>query len=177
MAGDVDVWMGLRAIVARRDGMRCVYCKVPTAATLEHVNPRSVSHDHTADNLRLACPLCNSTKGDEDIRSWVARKGWVLPPPPPLAESVSLMLRDLYDPNFPEHGGYFTTGSTNSRVHIHHGRCFLEVRPGKKYPWERIMLGVEEHPRVVRATYDFLRRHYAKPVSARRSRSRRRTRR
>lgn len=164
-----DVWMGLRAIVARRDGMRCVYCKVPTAATLEHVNPRSVSHDHSADNLRLACPLCNSTKGDEDIASWTARKGWLLDPPPALPGSVTAMLRDMYEPGYT--GGYYTTGSTNSRVHVARGRCTLEVRPGRGYPWERVILGAEDHPLVVRATYDFLRRHYARRVGEKRRRT------
>ncbi|WP_217924743.1 HNH endonuclease [Miltoncostaea oceani] len=154
-----DVWMALRSIVAARDGMRCIYCKVPTAATLEHVDARSRHGGHHAENLRLACPSCNSRKRDEEINTWMAREGWRLPAPPPLPATVSEMVRTLYIPTF-KAPGYANSGSTNSRLRIDDQRvCLLEVRPGRPYPWEIIRLGLEDHPRVVLGSYDFLRRH------------------
>lgn len=159
----VDVWMALRAMVARRDGIGCCYCKVPTAATLEHVTARSRNGGHRAENLRLACPSCNSRKRDEPLDSWMSRKGWLMDKPSELPPTVSQMIRSHFDPQFSGQG-YFSSGSTNSRLLMQEGRCILEVRPGRNYPWVKLLLGPEDHPRAVLGAYDFLRRHNTKTV-------------
>ncbi|MFC8415687.1 HNH endonuclease [Streptomyces coelicoflavus] len=58
----------LRAIIGRRDGVRCFHCGVPFAstdeATLDHFVPRSVwCYDRMA-NFVLACDPCNQAKAD-----------------------------------------------------------------------------------------------------------------
>ena len=59
----------LAALVRRRAGDRCEYCRMHQAlqgATfhLEHVRPRSRGGATDAANLALACPSCNLRKSD-----------------------------------------------------------------------------------------------------------------
>lgn len=51
-----------RALFAR-DGGRCVYCG-GSAATIDHVVPRSRGGSHTWDNVVAACRPCNVGKAD-----------------------------------------------------------------------------------------------------------------
>lgn len=164
-----DVWLALRSIVAARDGYRCCYCRVPTGATLEHVNARSAHGGHHAENLRLACPSCNSRKGAMALDQWIATRGWELPEPGPLPASVSELAERFGGLS---EGGYLASGSTNARALIREGLVFLEVRYGKGGPWQTIRLGREGHPAVVFACFDFLRRHHTPERNRRRGRAR-----
>lgn len=156
-----DAWEALRTVVARRDGARCVYCRVPTAATIEHVDARSRGGGHHVENLRLACPWCNSTKRDEPVESWVARRGWVRPVPGDLEETVSALVDARYGGL--ARSGVVPTGSTNARLCLQDGIVAVEVRPGAKVPWERTTLGPEDDARVVAASHEFLWRHLTNP--------------
>ena len=55
-----------------RLGEYCSYCEMQLNAVLavEHVQPKS-QHPHLLlvwDNFLIACPSCNSAKGDTDVR-------------------------------------------------------------------------------------------------------------
>jgi len=57
----------LRALVAKRAGDRCEYCRSPAAFahqsfSLEHVRPRSRKGKRTLRNLAFACQGCNNHK-------------------------------------------------------------------------------------------------------------------
>ncbi len=65
-----------RAILAR-DGGRCVYCGA-SAATIDHVVPRSRGGQHSWDNVVSACHRCNHVKADRAV----ADLGWRLRTPP-----------------------------------------------------------------------------------------------
>ncbi|MGW8746521.1 HNH endonuclease [Streptomyces sp. NPDC055794] len=58
----------IRAIIGRRDGVRCFHCAVPFAstdeATLDHLLPCAIWPLHQQFNLVLACRGCNEAKGD-----------------------------------------------------------------------------------------------------------------
>lgn len=49
--------------VLRRDGHRCAYCG-KTAATIDHVLPRSRGGHDAWENLVACCLRCNNAKGD-----------------------------------------------------------------------------------------------------------------
>lgn len=149
---------GLRALAAFMDGMRCVYCGVPTAATIEHVEAFSKGGVTQIDNLKIACPYCNTRKGDMEVEDFKESERWKLELPKNLPETVSLLLLEEY--NYSQGAGIIRTSSTNSRLKIEKGDVFLEIRAGRRYDWETIFLGKENHPKVVAATYDFLHRHY-----------------
>lgn len=153
-----DTWEALRALVARRDGYRCIYCQVPTGATIEHVTARIAEGGHDAENLRLACPSCNSRKGAEPLASWLAREGWRMDLPPDLEPTTEQMIAARFGGL--SESGSLTTGSTNARLLMIEGIVRLEVRVGKKHPWKPFDLGPQDNPVVVRASYDFLRRHH-----------------
>jgi len=64
-----------RALVFKRDGLRCKYCGCtcihpdqtyqgnPRAATIDHKIPRSMEGDNRPSNLVTACFDCNNKKG------------------------------------------------------------------------------------------------------------------
>jgi 5-methylcytosine-specific restriction endonuclease McrA len=49
--------------VLRRDGHRCAYCR-RSAATVDHILPRSRGGPDTWENLVACCVRCNHLKGD-----------------------------------------------------------------------------------------------------------------
>jgi 5-methylcytosine-specific restriction endonuclease McrA len=56
----------LRAATLSACGRRCAYCALPLClerATLDHVVPRRLGGDTTADNVVVACYDCNVLKG------------------------------------------------------------------------------------------------------------------
>ncbi|MFZ5871133.1 MAG: HNH endonuclease [Actinomycetota bacterium] len=59
--------------VLRRDGHRCAYCR-RSAATVDHVLPRSRGGPETWENLVACCVRCNNLKGDRTPEEM----GWVL---------------------------------------------------------------------------------------------------
>ncbi len=61
-----------RALFAR-DGGRCAYCGA-SAATIDHVIPRSRGGRHTWDNVVSACHRCNHQKADRAVHEL----GWRL---------------------------------------------------------------------------------------------------
>lgn len=66
-----------RALVIERDGSDCWLCLEPVdfdaswnsdwAATLDHVQPRSMGGSHELGNLRLAHRWCNSVRADDRV--------------------------------------------------------------------------------------------------------------
>lgn len=153
----------MREVAAKRFGYRCHYCGVPTGATIDHVIARASDDAERAtvnqlDNLRLACPYCNFSKGDRPAEEWLAAGGARLEPPP-LPGSVGEMVRQCFRITRDEDGAV-TTGSINARLIIDDPRgVIIHVRPGRRYDWHEVVLGDAAEPRVVHASWDFLRRH------------------
>ncbi len=50
----------------------CAYCGVSDDLQWEHIIPRSAGGPDTIDNLVLACPECNLSKGTKDLIEWYA---------------------------------------------------------------------------------------------------------
>jgi len=60
----------LRQLVRERAGECCEYCLIPEAMTwalhtIDHITAEKHGGGTTADNLALACTLCNSRKGSD----------------------------------------------------------------------------------------------------------------
>jgi 5-methylcytosine-specific restriction endonuclease McrA len=71
-----------RAIDAR-DGGCCVYCGATAEDCgshlhLDHVQPRSLGGEDSADNLVTACPACNCARKRMSLAQWSAYKGALL---------------------------------------------------------------------------------------------------
>jgi hypothetical protein len=49
----------------------CVFCGSKEELTSDHLIPRNRGGDDTADNLVLACRLCNTSRGDKGIFEWL----------------------------------------------------------------------------------------------------------
>lgn len=160
-----DTTQGLRKIVARRDGYSCHFCGVPTAATLEHLKAMNQGGRSKLHNLRLACPYCNSTKGDRPAELFVGEERWRLSPPEGLPESTLAMLELCF--GWKKREGIVYSGSPHARLELKQGEVAVLVRAGERDNWHRLLLGPEGHPRVALAAWDFLRRHNtpAKPKS------------
>lgn len=63
-------------------GRACVYCgKTDVALQVEHIAPRSRSHDNRISNLTLACRGCNEQKGTQDLEVFLTDR-------PELAEQL-----------------------------------------------------------------------------------------
>lgn len=146
---------GLRAIAARRSGMQCHYCSVPTAAEIEHLRPRSEGGSSWMDNLVLSCPYCNKKKGTRDLNEFLASEDWKLPSEK-IPEDPAEMLLQIYGWTG---NGYLPTASRNARLLVQDGSYFLEIRPGKRYPWRSLPVRGERTSLALRT---FLRRHFAK---------------
>jgi hypothetical protein len=52
----------------------CVFCRLPSDLTTDHLIPRSRGGDDSADNLVLACQPCNLSRGDKGIFEWLGLK-------------------------------------------------------------------------------------------------------
>jgi hypothetical protein len=63
-----------RDFVITRDGYECAYCGAVSGVemTLDHVVPQAKGGAHSAENLKLACKTCNSSKGAKDLLEWIA---------------------------------------------------------------------------------------------------------
>lgn len=77
-----DIANVLRAEVARRADQRCEYCLIREEHTgfphqLDHIISRKHGGSSAADNLALACIVCNRHKGS-DVASIDARTGEVV---------------------------------------------------------------------------------------------------
>lgn len=152
-----EVWEATRKIAARRDGYRCRYCKVPTAATIEHMVARSKSGGSSMDNLCLACPYCNSRKGDRPLEAFLEQQLFKLARPA-MPETTREMLSNFFGWN--EGTGWVSTGSTNAKLQIKGGKVSLMVRAGKTDAWHEFILGALDHPKVTLASWEFLARHF-----------------
>jgi hypothetical protein len=152
------VWEAYRRIVARRDGYRCVYCRVPTAATIEHVTARSKAGGSAAENLALACPWCNTHKGDRPLEEFLAAGLNRVPAPDDLGLTVYDMLTRHF--GVQERTVVVSTGSTNAKLAVRDGEARLLVRAGSTDAWQQFRLGAATNQRVAQAAYDFLAKHY-----------------
>lgn len=149
---------GLRALAAQFDEMKCYYCKVPTAATIEHVKAFSSGGKTDISNLKVACPYCNTRKGKMTADEFIESGRWRMASIDRDYKSVREMVAELY--NYRLGSGTIYTTSIHSELVIVKDNVFIRIRPGKKYKWSEIKLGKETNPAVIAASYDFLERHY-----------------
>lgn len=150
-----------RAIAARMHKMRCYYCNVPTAATIDHVRPRAEEGRSWMNNLVLACPYCNTRKSKRDVEEFIASGDWRLERPADLPPTMAAMLAEHFGiENAGEGKQEVRTGSAHARLELQEGKAALLVRPGSKYPWTRFELGPADRPEVIAGAWDFLRRHH-----------------
>lgn len=69
----------VRQYLLEKWGRHCAYCgKTNVPLEVEHISPRSQSHDNRVCNLTQACRPCNLQKGKQDIRVFLAQKPDVL---------------------------------------------------------------------------------------------------
>jgi hypothetical protein len=148
----------LRGLAAQESGMNCIYCRVPTAATIEHLNPRVRGGRSEINNLALACPLCNTRKGTKDVQQFIDSGRWKLEYPDDLPETVLGVTSKYF--GWAGETGHLRTGSPHARLKLYQQQCLLEIRPGKRYPWTIVNLGPADHRLVAKASYDFLQRHF-----------------
>ena len=52
----------------------CVFCSSISDLTTDHLIPRSRGGDDSADNVVLACQLCNTSKGIKGVFEWLGLK-------------------------------------------------------------------------------------------------------
>jgi hypothetical protein len=149
--------VAMRRIAARVDGPRCCYCRVPTAATIEHVQARTKGGTTWLDNLRLACPYCNRRKGNRPIERFLAEKGFELPRPSDLPSTTPEMLDECF--GWDRGSGLVATGWSNSKLEVSRGRVTILVRTDKEAEWMRYPLGDASSEAVAQASWDFLTRH------------------
>lgn len=87
-----------RASLIDRLGAYCSYCEMPVRASLavEHVLPKAEYPEFSIDweNFLLACPICNSRKGDQP-REAGARGRYAWPDTDPTANGFSYLLVDV----------------------------------------------------------------------------------
>lgn len=63
------------ALVTDQHGL-CAYCGQPMKAYhVDHIQPLSRGGGNGADNICLACPPCNSSKGNKTLLEWMLRRG------------------------------------------------------------------------------------------------------
>ena len=89
----------------RRDEHRCAYCG-RSAATIDHVLPRSRGGRDTWENLVACCLRCNNTKGDHTP----AEMGWELRFTPGMPQGRSWVVRGFERP-LPQWDEYLATAA------------------------------------------------------------------
>jgi 5-methylcytosine-specific restriction endonuclease McrA len=62
-------------LIAARDNHRCVYCGATAEESgshlhLDHVTPKSLGGEDSADNLVLSCRACNCTRKAMSLTEW-----------------------------------------------------------------------------------------------------------
>lgn len=68
----------IRKEVFERDGNKCAFCGSTNDLTLDHIWPRALGGDHSAENLRSLCRKCNSSRpifDEEETVSKAYQKG------------------------------------------------------------------------------------------------------
>lgn len=67
----------IRALYDEQEG-RCAYCGITLHGHyhLDHLIPLARGGTHNPDNLRIACPTCNMSKGAKLIEEWELVRGW-----------------------------------------------------------------------------------------------------
>lgn len=92
----IGVPLTRRAIFAR-DGGRCAYCGA-TAASIDHVVPRSRGGRHAWDNVVAACHRCNRIKADRST----TELGWRLrvAPVQPVGPAWRILATGRHDPRW-----------------------------------------------------------------------------
>jgi 5-methylcytosine-specific restriction endonuclease McrA len=61
--------------IYRRDGGRCVYCRMPLTereATYDHRVPRAQGGTSAQTNIVLSCALCNQAKANRTAEQWAS---------------------------------------------------------------------------------------------------------
>jgi hypothetical protein len=53
----------------------CAYCGAQEHLSVDHLIPRNARGSDESGNLVIACRTCNSSKKDEDLLRWMARRG------------------------------------------------------------------------------------------------------
>jgi 5-methylcytosine-specific restriction endonuclease McrA len=91
--------------VLRRDEHRCAYCG-RSAATIDHVLPRSRGGRDTWENLVACCLRCNNTKGDHTP----AEMGWQLRFTPRMPQGRGWVVRGFERP-LPQWNEYLSTAA------------------------------------------------------------------
>lgn len=76
--------------VLRRDGHRCGYCGA-SAATIDHVLPRSRGGADSWENLVACCLRCNNVKGDRTP----PEMGWTMRTPPRAPHGTAWLVRGV----------------------------------------------------------------------------------
>jgi 5-methylcytosine-specific restriction endonuclease McrA len=70
----------IKASLIRRDGLACFYCGTSfadaTAATIDHLVPRSIMPGWRLANLVLACLPCNQAKADSLPQAFLRPVGY-----------------------------------------------------------------------------------------------------
>jgi hypothetical protein len=171
MPAGTDAWAAMRALAAKLHGPFCLYCKVPTAATAEHIQARTAGGGHGFDNIRVCCPYCNSRKGNRPLEQFLADRGWKLNRPAELPAVTREMLKTEF--GWDQASGEVATSTPNSKLLIEDGLVFCLVRPHKAEPYYRIRVGLVDVPAVTQAAWDFLKRHHT-PATRKRKRPPRR---
>ncbi len=79
-----DGTMNMRTIfdvekIKIQTGKICNYCGSSDKLALDHIFPQKLGGKDDAENLILACKLCNSSKGKKDLIEWMNFRGEFLP--------------------------------------------------------------------------------------------------
>jgi Zn finger protein HypA/HybF involved in hydrogenase expression len=53
----------------------CAYCETGMPLQWEHIIPASKGGPDTIDNMVLACPSCNQSKGNKNVLEWCKSQG------------------------------------------------------------------------------------------------------
>lgn len=157
-------------------GYQCYICQVPTAATIEHIHPRSRGGLSGFDNIRIACPWCNTRKGAKPLEQFIAEGGHLIEAPELPATVEQLISQFGWDGVEPTDGSELaiSTGSNNAKLVLQaldaiapdeRRRVACVFRPSKHEAWLHRVLGASDDPEVVFAAWNFLVRHYTPRVA------------